>query len=71
MEEIVGYMAESIGLHDSSVGLQSGVLGYIVGCWITWWGVGLHGGVFCYVGLCIIYQYISVVNTDDKYDINH
>ncbi len=26
-----------------SVELYGGVLGYMVGCWVTWWGVGLHG----------------------------
>ncbi len=36
-----------------------GVLGYMLECWVTWWGVGLHGGmlgymveVLCYIVGC-------------------
>ncbi len=34
--EVLGYMVRSGGLHG-------GVLDYMVECWVTWWGVGLHG----------------------------
>ncbi len=52
----IGYMVESVGLHGGSVGLHDGLLSYIVGCWITWWGVlgymvesvGVYGGVLGY-----------------------
>ncbi len=35
-----------------SVGLYGGVLGYMVGCWVIWWGVELHGGVLGYMVGC-------------------
>ncbi len=31
----IGYMVESVELHVGSIGLNGGVLGYIVGCWFT------------------------------------
>ncbi len=50
-------MVESVGLYGESIGLDDEVLGYIVGCWVTWWGVlgymvervGVYGGVLGYM----------------------
>ncbi len=30
------------------VGLHCGGVDYMIGCWVTWWSVGLHGGVLGY-----------------------
>ncbi len=50
---VLNYMVGSVELDGGSVGLYGWVLGDMVKivdlhcgeCWVTWWGVGLHGGV--------------------------
>ncbi len=52
----LGYRVGSGGLHVGSVGLYDGNVKLYGGeCWVTWWDVGLHGGVLGYmVGCCLI-----------------
>ncbi len=35
----IGYMVESVGLHGGVLGYMVETLGYMVGCWVTWWRV--------------------------------
>ncbi len=42
---VLDYTVESDRLYGGELGYMVGVLGYMVECWVTWWGiVGLHGG---------------------------
>ncbi len=66
---VLGYMVGVLSYMGESVCLHGGLLGYMVGCWVTWWGLldcivgslGLHVGVLGYmVGGGVLVTWLSV-----------